>query len=325
MNSEFVTVMYHFVADPDDTPWPGLVSCRTGQFKAQLDYLCRNYDPVTLDSVRRFCAGEGFLPAKGCLLTFDHGTRDHLDNVLPELDKRGLQGSFFVYTEVQEEGRIAPIDKQRYLEYKLDRLVLLQKLCEHALRLDPTLDRASLEPTPDNLLEAREWECLKPYPFYSDAERFLRKIRNTVLPLYVFTGAVSAMFAETFGDEAAFAHAHYLTWDDLAGMRDAGMEINGHGHRHLPMDRTPLAEQAADVERNTQLLRDRLHVPADAFAYPNGACNANTFSALGQSGVKLAFTTEAVKGISCDTPLQIGRLDTAGLLERLLESQDTGV
>jgi len=312
MCSEFITVMYHFVADAEKTPWPKLISRRTAAFRGQLDYLCANYEPVTLADVRAFCLESASLPRKGFLLTFDHGTVDHFENVLPDLTKRGLEGTFFAYTQVQQEGLICSIDKQRYLEYMFeDYTELLRKFAEHVLRACPQLVRRDVEPSVENLLEAREY--LKPYSFYSDGERFFRRLRDRLIPPPVFTEVISSMFEEVFGDEVSFARTHYLTWEHLAAMRDAGMQIGGHGHRHLSMANTPLEGQIADVEQNVACLRDHLGIEVDSFALPNGAYNADTLSAFRRAGVRLAFTTNPDTGLKRDAPLEIGRVDTNGL------------
>lgn len=305
-------VTYHFVADPEETPWPRLVSRGRRAFEAQLDYLCAHHEPLTLEQIRAFFGQGAALPSDGFLLTFDHATRDHLEIVLPALESRGLQGTFFVYTHVIDQGRICSVDKQRFLEYSFeDYLDLLKHFAEHVMRRCPDLDPRSIEPNARNLEQTRHY--LAQFPFYSDGERFFRHLRDRVLLPSVFEEAISAMFQEVFGSEAEFARAHYLSWDDLSTLRNAGMEIGGHGHRHLPMPRTPPEVQLADVQTCVHLLRQRLRVPADVFAYPNGDYNPETLSALRTSGVTLAFTTDPGAGISKGRPLEIGRIDTAFL------------
>jgi len=312
MYTQPICVMYHFVADPESTPWPRLISRRTSEFAGQLDFLCANYEPLTMERLRAFYRGEAALPGRGFLLTFDHATRDHIENVLPELQSRGLEGTFFVYTQVPEEGRICAIDKQRFLEYAFeDYLALLEKFAEHALHLCPDLDPSEVKPTPENLASARNY--LKQFRFYSNEERFFRHLRDNVLARDVFQGVISRLFYDVFGSEVVFAGRHYLSWDELRAMRAAGMEIGGHGHRHLIMSRTPARQQMADVDECVRLLRKRLGVAADMFSYPNGSYNCDTLSALREAGVKLAFTTHDGTGIRPGRPLEIGRVDTTSL------------
>jgi len=321
MRSAFC-VYYHFVADAEATPWPKLVSLRTADFARQLDYLCSRFEPMALEDVRAFYRGERPLPRRGFLLSFDHGTKDHLENVLGELEARSLKAVFFVYTCVQEEGRICAIDKQRFLEYVFDDyLELLRRFAEHALRLDDGLERSRIEPTPENLARSRRY--LEQFAFYSDGERFFRQLRDRVLEPGLFARVIGHMFEDRFGPEREFARAHYLSWDDLRELRDAGMEIGGHGHAHLIMDKTPAEEQRKDVARNLGLLRERLGVAADCFSYPNGAYGEATLDVLRQSAVKLAFTTDAETGFRRDRPLEIGRVDTASLPMKPDESEAT--
>lgn len=68
-------------------------------FAAQLDWLAaRGFHTVSLRDVVQSRQDHRPLPPRSIVLTFDDGTEDALRVVLPELQKRGMRGTFFVIT-----------------------------------------------------------------------------------------------------------------------------------------------------------------------------------------------------------------------------------
>ncbi|HEV2068505.1 MAG TPA: polysaccharide deacetylase family protein [Acidimicrobiales bacterium] len=69
-----------------------------GRFEAQLDHLVRHYRPVDLGAVVNAQRGDGSLPGRAVLVTFDDGHRSVLDAALPALRKREIPAVLFVVT-----------------------------------------------------------------------------------------------------------------------------------------------------------------------------------------------------------------------------------
>ncbi len=84
-----LNIMYHFVGCDES-----LKSISLSRFVEQLDFLQSKYVGG------EFC------------VTFDHGTIDHIENVVPELERRQLVGLFFIMTMVPEENKVPSVDKQ---------------------------------------------------------------------------------------------------------------------------------------------------------------------------------------------------------------------
>ena len=93
--SALTVVMYHYVRPIEGSSWPKIKGLELEGFKSQLDYLSRNYDFVTAEDVINASKHKESLSENACWLTFDDGYKDHFNYVLPELLKRGIQGSFF--------------------------------------------------------------------------------------------------------------------------------------------------------------------------------------------------------------------------------------
>lgn len=87
---------YHAIADLRDDPVIAEYAVPPGLFAAQLDELeGRGWSFVGLDEVLAALGGEGALPAKALLLTFDDAYADLLDVAAPILTERGIPAVVF--------------------------------------------------------------------------------------------------------------------------------------------------------------------------------------------------------------------------------------
>ena len=98
-NDRALVVMYHYVRESIESSSSGIRPLLTGEFEEQLDWLEENYRIVSPEEFLSAAKGGYLRDGKApCLLTFDDGTRDHLDVVAPILMRRSLSGVFFVLT-----------------------------------------------------------------------------------------------------------------------------------------------------------------------------------------------------------------------------------
>lgn len=79
----FAVLAYHGVPDGD-------------AFSAQVAWLRRRMQPITLDEAIDIAHGRGEAPRRGVLLTFDDGHREVLDTALPILQQHGVPAVAFV-------------------------------------------------------------------------------------------------------------------------------------------------------------------------------------------------------------------------------------
>jgi len=86
-------LVYHVIAAaPPDAPFPGLYVA-PALFAAQMRTLRRaGYRGVTMDEVRRAWLGEGALPARAVVISFDNGYRSQYTRALPVLHRLGWVG-----------------------------------------------------------------------------------------------------------------------------------------------------------------------------------------------------------------------------------------
>lgn len=98
----------------------------------------------------------------------------------------------------------------------------------------------------------------------------------------VGAGAVAADHAEP-----------YATWDELATLAAARIEIGSHAFDHRSLGRMTLAEAREQAELSRARIAERLGAPARSFAYPFGTradCGPETDRMLADVGYEIAFT-----------------------------------
>lgn len=83
----------------------------------------------------------------------------------------------------------------------------------------------------------------------------------------------------------------YMTWEQLAAMRDAGMEIGAHSISHPDLTTLDAAELARQVGGSKAIIEERLGVRVVSFCYPAGQHNAAVVEAVRAAGYESATTT----------------------------------
>ena len=236
-------IMYHFVGCDDNLKGISLEG-----FKAQLDFLQKTY---SRDEI---------------VATFDHGTIDHLETVSPELEKRGMEGMFFILTMVPEEHKVPSIDKQRYIEASL-RVELAKMLCA-ALDINYNPERAK--------------GYLQQFSFYSLEERYLRYLRDTIVPADDYNGFVGQYFQKVFGDEKDFASKNYLSWQHIVELHNRGHVIGSHSHYHYG--------DKDDYAKSIELIEGKIKDKVEYISYPNGIKRISDED-LQTLGIRKAYTS----------------------------------
>lgn len=98
----------------------------------------------------------------------------------------------------------------------------------------------------------------------------------------------------------------YLTWDQLAEMRDAGMEIGSHGIYHPYLTRLSDEEMRAELFGSRAKLREMLGVPGDVIAYPFGLNDERVRSAAAEAGYAAGRDLDHVVTHAAEDALTLG-------------------
>jgi peptidoglycan/xylan/chitin deacetylase (PgdA/CDA1 family) len=98
------------------------------------------------------------------------------------------------------------------------------------------------------------------------------------VPALAAAGARATLYASVghLGERAGWLgrwspdFGRMLTWEELAEVAAAGVEIGNHSLIHHPLDVLPPAQLRAEVARSREQLEQRLGTAVRSFAYPHG-------------------------------------------------------
>lgn len=96
--------------------------------------------------------------------------------------------------------------------------------------------------------------------------------------------------------------AGYMTWEQVAELAAAGMEIGAHTVLHQDLRWLDDAERRHEIAGSAQTLIDKLGVAVTAFAYPAGAYNDETV-AIVREHFTAAVTTLPGAATPCQDPM----------------------
>jgi peptidoglycan/xylan/chitin deacetylase (PgdA/CDA1 family) len=300
-------VMYHYVRDLQPSRFPRIKGLDLRSFRGQLEYLSRRHSVVTMEEVMYAVQGSpADLPDDAALLTFDDGLVDHFTNVLPLLDERGWQGSFFPPARPVMEHKVLDVHKLHFVLASVeDPQVLVDELIE---LLDPYRGSYDLAAAEDY------WARLgKPSRFDPPTIGFLKRMLQRELPSPIREDLCEHFFRKyvTF-DETSFAGELYLSIDQLRMMQRLGMHIGVHGETHGWLDAAGPQDREREIRSSLELLS---RVGADteswSIAYPYGAHDEALRSLVRSAGAKVGVTTEVARAdLWRHDPLMLPRLDT---------------
>jgi peptidoglycan/xylan/chitin deacetylase (PgdA/CDA1 family) len=297
-------VMYHYVRDLPNTPWPRLKGMLTSAFRQQLRILQEHYELATLETALAFMQG-AYTPTRDlCLLTFDDGLQEHYTEVTPLLVEHGIQGVFFLITSCVQEQRVASVHMNHVLMATLD-FTEYQQAFFQRLRTLSALPDAMLQMDPQVVQRTYRWDAPEVAAF--------KYLFNFVLTADVRDQVVHSLFTDYIAPEASFAPGWYISWEEARAMQDAGMVLGGHSHRHQPLAPLSSADLAWDVRTCQQLVQANLRPQVDwPFSYPYGKTdtfNTQTIAHLRALGVTCAFCTEVGSNAPGSNLFAIRRID----------------
>jgi len=282
-----LTVMWHYVRDPAQTPLVASPGLDPETFDSQLDLLAKHRTVVDWPAVAVALDGGPPLPDDAALLTFDDGLADHARAVTPRLVARGWSGVFFTLARRPGE----PLTVGHALH------VLLARLGEDGLR-----DAVTVSLPPD---EARHFAALQERERSAGADPIdvlkrplQRDLADSVEPI------LQRLVETHLGPSGEVADALHLTPVDVAAMRANGQVIGGHGRRHLWFDHASPPRVADEIRASARLLLDESR--PWAFAYPYGASDPTAGRQLAEAGFAAAFHASPVASTG---RFDLGRID----------------
>jgi peptidoglycan/xylan/chitin deacetylase (PgdA/CDA1 family) len=278
--TNLIVPYYHLVSDVENVYVKHLYGFKTTrQFSDDLDFLLRHYSPITLPDLLAHRQSGRPIADRAFLLTFDDGFREVFDVIVPILQRKGINATFFINSAFVDNRELCYLNKASLLVEKsrsVGSAVVGRQILEvlhaggvrgpepaQAILSVPYRQRQLLDQVAD-LLEV-------------DVEGHLRRDRP------------------------------YLTSVQIRTLLDMGFSIGGHSVDHPLYARLSLDEQLEETTASVRSLRDAFALDYGVFAFPhhdNGVSRA-FFERLHQTGVvDLSFGTAGLVGDSVPNHVQ---------------------
>lgn len=106
-----------------------------------------------------------------------------------------------------------------------------------------------------------------------------------------------------------------ITWQQLAEMRDAGVDIGSHTVSHQDLRKKGKGADTyedflkEELGRSKQVIEEKLGIKVLSIAYPQGRTNDKVSQAAKEYGYELGFTTYGMRLVQNANPYALGRYD----------------
>lgn len=262
----------HRVTDNDEGYMQGL---RPEWLDAQLGYLTRHYEIISLHQLL-LCYEHGRpVPARSVVLTFDDGFRDNLENAFPVLEKHGVPATIFAVTGSLTTGELPWSQRLGYLFQNSPRSQVYHALTgPEPMPLGSAGERKSAYQRCKPALSAMAWQQ-----------------RDQVI-----AGLARQLDVEPPRDRM-------LTWAQARQLQASGIEIGAHTWSHALLARIPAEEASWEMRKSREDLREQLGIERPAFCFPAGS----TSHLLQLHAAELGFRSAFLPG----RPMRINTLDNA--------------
>lgn len=244
-----------------------LTSART--FETHLDWIGRHYDFATLDEISDWMLGKRGGSKPLAAVTFDDGYADVYENAYPILERKGIPSAIFVVSGLVGTSNLHIHDEVF--------LLVSQLLAEPGPATFGDLLNRHL---PDPLIGKMNL----PEPYYITRMLLGHLSQVELNRLLVSMRAIADV------QDSDLRGLLALEWDMLAEMASSDVTVASHTCTHAFLTNEAPHKVIDEVSRSRRELSQRLHVPVDYFAYPDGRFNSRIIDAVHEAGYRSAFT-----------------------------------
>lgn len=269
-NARTLTViMFHRVLEPGDPRWPHCdpdYTLRADLFASCLKFFAAHYNMVSAQDVLRARRGEGALPDRALLVTFDDGWRDNVDYALPAMQSLKVPGLMFVVSDAVD--RDQPFYQEQIVAaWRLGRLDVASLAA--VLR---TVGDAPEEPGPNDMPALR---------------RLIARVEK-------LTPAQRSALLASLGDRLSDGLRHMVSAEELRVLQQGGMHVGLHGKTHTPMTSAADLDQELGGARAEMAARMPYCEAPQTLSFPHGRFDAAIAERAREAGYELVFTSVPV-------------------------------
>lgn len=244
-----------------------LISASAEGFRAQMEFIRRDFQPMRFDEVLSCIDADRRLPKGAILVTFDDGYDDNYRVAFPILRELGMSAMFFVSTGHIDSGKPFAYDW------------IVHMVC--------TTDASRLQAPELGI----DWELADTlHGRRAQASRLLDRLKTLE---DAGQAALVARLEEEWGIPRSEGHPHCrpMDWGQLREMHRAGMEIGSHGVAHRMLAKLPKAQMAEEILGSKSTLERMLDAEAHVLSYPVGgpdAFDSDTVEVVRAAGFRMA-------------------------------------
>jgi len=282
-------LMYHRIVSPERAgqvlSHPDIM-VDAATFRRQLAFLASRYQVISLGDFAAAAQTGTPPPRRAVALTFDDGWEDNYQTAFPALRDAGLPATVFL---------TAGLIGSREMFWQERVIGRVRRLADRPRLLRDCFERSGL----GGLVP------LLPVPGGGDLSGEGTAALIDAL-LEVDEPRVAGLLERLAGAEPAPEPAvsanSFLSWTQVAEMRQGGIAFGSHGTSHRRLDRIPPEQADDEILRAKATLAEHLGGPeTELFAYPNGGHTARVVAQLREAGYRAAVTTrEGVNTMATD-------------------------
>ena len=248
-------IMYHYVR-PNRIDYPFFKNLDLDLFSRQLDYFEENYGFISKEDYQ-YSIKTG-KPKRGVVLTFDDGFKDHYDYVLPELNKRGLWGIFYIPTGQYSLNKLLGVHRVHYLKGKFGSTYILEEVLKKTkdYMINPDLiDQFS--------------KTTYHYSDRDDDEKKLQQLLNYYMDYKARDTILDSLMTDLF-DESELFRETYMSKAEIIELHKSGNIIGPHTTNHKVLSRLSYDEQYYEINESLNFLTNLIDIKYKSFCYPYG-------------------------------------------------------
>jgi peptidoglycan/xylan/chitin deacetylase (PgdA/CDA1 family) len=252
----------------------------------------------------------GALRESDVCLTFDDSLRCQYDVAYPVMKTLGITAFWFVYTSVME-GAVERLELYRHYRH-----TCFASIDEFYLEFWRALQNSDYARGAEGGLVAYDPATyLVEFPFYSDADRRFRFVRDEVLGPDRYDALMDRMMVESGFDRSTAAANLWIDDEALRRLHRDGHAIGLHSHSHpTRMALLHPLRQEEEYRRNYHHLQNVLGETPTTMAHPCNSYNADTLTILRRLGIVVGFRSNMAPRAGASL-LEYPREDHANLLK----------
>lgn len=251
----------------------------------------------------------GKLELEQVCLTFDDSLRCQYDVALPVLEALGVKAFWFVYTSVLYGG-LESLEIYRYF-----RTQCFSGVEEFYLEFERQVMSSGAARGARRALESFSPKAyLSEFPFYSEADRRFRFLRDKVLGMDRYNALMDSMMRRRGIHPREAAKGLWLDKACLKRLDASGHVVGMHSHTHpLRVAEFSQRRQRREYEENRDLLARLLGAPPTSMSHPCNSYDGTTLRILRELGIRTGFCSN-MKRLTRRSRLEYPREDATNIL-----------